>query len=162
MTASERRRFEADLQAEGTGTYVIVPGIVAESWGVRGRTSVRGTVNGYAFRNQVMPYRDDSPARRRWYMVVNRQLREEIGAKAGDRVIVEIEPDLEPRTAEVPVELAEALDADEDIRAAFERLPPSHRREYAQWVGEAKLAETRRRRAVRTVTRILDADTPGS
>jgi uncharacterized protein YdeI (YjbR/CyaY-like superfamily) len=55
---------------------------------------------------------------------------------------------------EVPAELTEALARDDQARAAFERLPPSHRREYASWVAEAKRAETRARRAASTLERL--------
>ena len=45
-------------------------------------------------------------------------------------------------------------------RAAAERilkaLPPSHRNEYLQWIGEAKRAETRRRRAVKAAEMMVD------
>jgi len=51
----------------------------------------------------------------------------------------------------MPRELRKALAEDPGARAVFDRLPPSHRREYAGWVGEAKQAETRARRARRAV-----------
>ena len=54
-----------------------------------------------------------------------------------------------------PVELAEALDASPQARKAYDTLPPSHRREYDQWINEAKKADTRRRRAVQAVDRLL-------
>nr|WP_278700511.1 YdeI/OmpD-associated family protein [Actinomyces oris] len=48
-----------------------------------------------------------------------------------------------------------------DARAAeaeriFEALPPSHRNEYLRWIGEAKRAETRRRRAVKAAEMMVD------
>ena len=38
----------------------------------------------------------------------------------------------------------------------FEALPPSHRNEYLRWIGEAKRAETRRRRAVKAAEMMVD------
>jgi uncharacterized protein YdeI (YjbR/CyaY-like superfamily) len=55
---------------------------------------------------------------------------------------------------EVPGELTAALTAAPDAAAAFEALPPSHRREYVQWVAEAKKPETRVSRAQKTVIRL--------
>jgi uncharacterized protein YdeI (YjbR/CyaY-like superfamily) len=52
---------------------------------------------------------------------------------------------------ELPAELRQALAADPAGRAAYERLPPSHRLEYARWVAEAKKELTRRRRAARAL-----------
>jgi uncharacterized protein YdeI (YjbR/CyaY-like superfamily) len=59
--------------------------------------------------------------------------------------------------SEVPAELADALAGAPDASAAFEALPPSHRREYVQWVAEAKKPETRVSRAQKTVTRLRDS-----
>ena len=46
----------------------------------------------------------------------------------------------------VPEMLARALASHDAPRAAFERLAPSQRREYAEWVAEAKTDATRARR----------------
>ena len=46
----------------------------------------------------------------------------------------------------VPAELASALARNKKAAAAFEKFPPSHKREYAQWIAEAKGDETRQRR----------------
>jgi uncharacterized protein YdeI (YjbR/CyaY-like superfamily) len=56
--------------------------------------------------------------------------------------------------SDLPEELADAFAAAPDAKAAFEALPPSHRREYVQWVAEAKKAETRVSRAQKTVVRL--------
>lgn len=52
----------------------------------------------------------------------------------------------EPKAFEVPAELARALAANASARKAFEAMPPSHRREYAEWIAEAKTEATRERR----------------
>jgi len=39
-------------------------------------------------------------------------------------------------------------------RAAFDALPPSHRREYLTWINEAQRAETRARRIAQTAERL--------
>lgn len=53
--------------------------------------------------------------------------------------------------AEVPPELAEALARDEAAAAAFNAFPPSCRREYCEWIAEAKRAETKAKRAAEAV-----------
>ncbi len=60
-------------------------------------------------------------------------------------------------SGEVPPDLADALAADAAAQAAFEALPASHRREYVQWIGEAKRAETRARRIERTLERLRES-----
>jgi uncharacterized protein YdeI (YjbR/CyaY-like superfamily) len=56
-----------------------------------------------------------------------------------------------------PEELIAALAANAEARAVYERLPPSHRREYDVWVHEAKKPETRERRVKRAIERLLQA-----
>ena len=46
----------------------------------------------------------------------------------------------------VPIELKSALAKNKKAAAAFEKLSPSHKREYAEWIAEAKAEETRQRR----------------
>jgi len=54
----------------------------------------------------------------------------------------------------IPAELAAALDGDGVVAAIFEALPQSHRREYVQWVAEAKKPETRQARAAKALEMI--------
>lgn len=51
----------------------------------------------------------------------------------------------------VPADLAAALKTDAKARATFAAFPPSHRREYVEWITEAKRDETRQRRLVQTI-----------
>lgn len=53
--------------------------------------------------------------------------------------------------AGIPPELAAALDSNPAARAAFDAFPPSARREYTDWVAEAKRAETRAGRVAQAV-----------
>jgi uncharacterized protein YdeI (YjbR/CyaY-like superfamily) len=55
---------------------------------------------------------------------------------------------------EIPQDLNDALTHDPSARAAFEQLPPSHRREYVDWILEAKRPETRARRVEQTLERL--------
>jgi uncharacterized protein YdeI (YjbR/CyaY-like superfamily) len=82
-------------------------------------------------------------------MPVNRELREDAGAAAGETVEVELELDTKPRTVRLPKDLASALD--DEARAAFDRMSYTHRKEYVEWIKEAKREETRRRRIAKAV-----------
>jgi hypothetical protein len=46
----------------------------------------------------------------------------------------------------VPIELEEALRKNKKAAAAFEKFPPSHKREYSEWIADAKREETRAQR----------------
>ena len=60
-------------------------------------------------------------------------------------------PEHTDKGVEIPDELVRALAATPDAGAAFEALPPSHQREWANFVDEATRPETRQRRAARAV-----------
>ncbi|HXB05956.1 MAG TPA: YdeI/OmpD-associated family protein [Puia sp.] len=51
----------------------------------------------------------------------------------------------------VPPELTAALKKNKKAQAAFEGFPPSHRREYIEWITEAKTDATREKRLATTV-----------
>ena len=46
----------------------------------------------------------------------------------------------------VPAYVTAALSKNKKARATFEKFPPSHKREYVEWITEAKTDETRQRR----------------
>ena len=62
-------------------------------------------------------------------------------------------PGLERRVVPTtpPPELAAALKKNAKARATFEKFPPSHRREYIEWITEAKREETRAKRLSQTI-----------
>ena len=109
----------------------------------RARPPVRGTINGSPLRSTIAKYGDD------YFLVINRKVREAAGVAAGETVDVELELDTEPRIVRVPKDLAGALD--KETRAGFDRMSYTHRREYVEWIEEAKREETRRRRIANAV-----------
>jgi Bacteriocin-protection, YdeI or OmpD-Associated/Domain of unknown function (DUF1905) len=144
----ERVRFEVELQPEGSSAYAVVPHDIGARIGVRGRTSVVGTLNGHPFRNQVMPYGFEDGSRR-LLMPVNNAVRKAAGGlRPGDTVTFELERDDASRSAsvEMPADLEQALAIDAGRRAAWDALSPSRRREAAEHIASAKRAETRARR----------------
>ena len=52
---------------------------------------------------------------------------------------------------EVPAELLAALAANPSAKAAFEAFAPSHKREYVEWIVEARREETRAKRLAQAV-----------
>lgn len=55
---------------------------------------------------------------------------------------------------EVPKALASALKRNAKARAAFDKIPPSHRREYCEWISEAKQEATAQRRLEKTLEKL--------
>jgi uncharacterized protein YdeI (YjbR/CyaY-like superfamily) len=58
--------------------------------------------------------------------------------------------------AVVPADLRDALAKNQQAKAAFEILSPSHRREYIKWITEAKRDETRKRRIDAALLRLVE------
>lgn len=68
---------------------------------------------------------------------------------------VKVSRDQGVREVEVPVELSRLLDQNPAAWEAFDALSYSHRREHALYVAGAKRAETRERRAAKTIESLL-------
>jgi hypothetical protein len=147
---SNEQRFTATVgeARQGGGRWVEVPFDPRDVFG-EARPPVAGTINGVEYRSRLAVYGGHT------YLGLNREIRDAAQIEAGDRVEVVIRRDDEPRRIEVPEELVAALTcAEPEVRARFDALAFSHRREYAQWVGEAKRPETRERRAEEAVEMI--------
>jgi uncharacterized protein YdeI (YjbR/CyaY-like superfamily) len=56
-----------------------------------------------------------------------------------------------PGEVVIPEDLANCLRANQAASAAFEKFSPSHRREYVEWINEAKTQATRSRRLEQTL-----------
>ena len=158
MATNQRTtRFREVIRATGGGgSYVRVPEAAREALGATGRTSVTGTVDGFAIVGQVMPY--SLPDVGKVVLLgLTKATRSAIGKDVGDEVEVELTRDDRSRSAtvEIPAELQIALAANAAAKSAFEELAPSRRREAAQHVAEAKQALTRERRAARVIEQLL-------
>jgi uncharacterized protein YdeI (YjbR/CyaY-like superfamily) len=57
---------------------------------------------------------------------------------------------------EMPDDFEAALCEQSGVLDAFEAMPPSHRREYLEWIASAKREDTRRRRIAKAVAQISD------
>jgi len=114
------------------------------------RAPVRCTINGVDYRSRLAVYSG------RTYLGLRRDARDAAGLAAGDAVEVTIERDDEPSEVDVPPALTAALAGDDTARGAYEGLSFTHRKEYAQWIAEAKREETRARRVGKALTMLRE------
>jgi hypothetical protein len=150
MGNPDERRFRAVLaEARGGGRAVEVPFDVREAFG-DARPRVEGTVNGVPLRSRLAVYGG------RWYLGVRREVCAAAGIDVGDELEVVLRRDDTPREVEIPAELEQGLADAPDARERFDTLAFSHRREYAEWIAEAKRSETRADRAERTVAMLRE------
>lgn len=138
------------LQAEGlNATGISVPPAVIEALGGKKKPPVKVTLNGsYTYRSTVAAYGEV------FMLPVAAEHRSAAGLKAGDQIEVTLELDTEPRTVEVPDDLAAALVEQPGAREAFDALAYSKRKEFVRQVEEAKAAETRQRRIAGIVAKM--------
>jgi len=134
-------------RVQKTATMFRVPFDLEEAFG-RARPPVKVTIRGHTLRTTPGVY--DGVG----HIVVNRDVKAATGVDAPERVRVEMELDTEPRTVPVPADLRDALRADDATWTAFAKLSFTHRREYVEWVDDAKRPETRARRIAATVERV--------
>ena len=85
---------------------------------------------------------------------LSRANRELLGVELGQDVEAEVSLDEAPRDVTVPEDLAAALAGEPGLKSRFDGLAPSHRRQYVDWVVEAKRPETRQRRVEGTLDRL--------
>ncbi len=134
-------------RVQKTATMFRIPFDLEEAFG-RARPPVKVTIRGHTWRTTPGVY--DGVG----HIVVNRDVKAATGVDAPDACPVEMELDTEPRTVRVPGDLRDALRADDATWKAFAKLSFTHRREYVEWVDEAKRPETRARRIAATVERV--------
>ncbi len=132
-------------------TIIYLPFDVNKVWGTRGQVKVRGEVNGFVFRTSTFPTK-----RGQHFMMVNKQMQKGGKTAPGMSAKFRMEPDLEVRVVAEPKELLGVLKEDKKLFAWYRsKLNYSARRDIAKWVGDAKQAETRRRRAEQMAERLL-------
>lgn len=64
-----------------------------------------------------------------------------------------------PRAVEIPEDLAEILTKNPQAQSFFDSLSPSHKREYTEWISNAKREETRLNRLKTTLNNLLEGKT---
>ena len=130
----------AIMQAEGMdATGIVVPDAVVEKLASGKRPKVAVTLNGYTYRSTVAVMGGQ------FMLPLAKAHREAAGVKPGQKVGITLELDTAPREVEIPKDFAAALKK-AGLRAAFDRLAFTHRKEHVRAIEEAKAAETRARR----------------
>ena len=141
-------RFETTLFLVGNNTGIDVPEAVLDELGGGKRPLVNVTVNdGYSYRSAVAPMGG------RCLIAFSSDKRAATGLKGGETITVDLTLDTEPRTVEVPDDLAAALSA-AGLREAFDRISPSQQKAHVTSVEGAKTAETRARRVAAVVQKL--------
>ncbi|GAA1592181.1 hypothetical protein GCM10009804_55620 [Kribbella hippodromi] len=143
--------FEGTIEVgDGGGAWVEVPGEVVAALGGGGRIAVRAAFDGVEYRGSIASIGGCMA------LGVLKSIRSELGKGGGDAVTVTVELDGDPRTVDVPEDLAAAL-AGAGVREAFDALSYSRRREHVNAIDDATKPETRERRIAKAVEALKGA-----
>lgn len=156
MTTAKPKTFTALLQPLGEQLrWVIarVPFDIAMAWPERNGHRVRGEINGFAFRRSLFPEKGGKAD----FLVVNRKMQAGAKASLGERVRITLEPDLEERGSEMPIDLQRALKGARGLRKYFEAMNPSMQKWVTIQIEEPKSTASRRNRAERIAETLLQA-----
>ncbi|MEN3539923.1 YdeI/OmpD-associated family protein [Microbispora sp. ZYX-F-249] len=144
-------RFRAKIQLDGkTATGIRVPVEVIEALGSGKRPPVKVTIGDYSYRTTIGVYGPE------FLVPVSAENRKGAGVAAGDEVDVDIELDTEPRVVTVPEDLAKALADEPAAKTFFEGLTHSQKKGFVTWIEQAKKAETREQRVVKSLAALRE------
>jgi hypothetical protein len=160
--ANQPKRFKAMLErgTEGLGwTIARLPFDPHKAWTKMQRLRVRGKVlcpkgPSIEFRTSLFPVPGENG---HYLLLVNNRLQREARIAVGSVAEFFLEADLEPRPAELPLELASLLDEEPGLRDYYDSLSESMRREIGKWVMNVKSDASRMKRAEQMAERLLGA-----
>lgn len=137
-----RHEFDAPMEMDGadSGVFLVVPFSVPEVYGTKGPLPVRGTVDGFPIRLNLVPMGDGQ------HMIgIRKEVRNAINKTWTDTVHVVLERDTDSSGLELPDDLKYALER-AGLQVNFDALPYTQRKELAQRVARTKKPEARAQR----------------
>jgi hypothetical protein len=136
--------FTTTLLLNGTNVGIEVPEEIVASFGAGKRVPVIVTIEGYSYPSTIAVMGGQ------YLLPLAAVHRDAAGVAGGETHEVTLTHDTSARDTPVPDDLAEAL-ASAGLRARFDALAPSHRKEHVRSVTEAKAEATRQRRIEKVV-----------
>ncbi len=160
--AGVAKTFKAVLETGGQSLgwmIVRVPFDPHKAWQQMVRLRVCGTVAGpggeAAFRTSLFHDARAGDGKGDYHLLVNKAMQREAGVSVGQMAAFTLEPDMEPRPAELPEELAVLLDEEPGLRAWYDELSENTRRQIGTYLREPKSDAARMKRAEQMAERML-------
>lgn len=136
----------------GGNHYVRVPAEVTRFFGGgKGRVRVLGTMNGVDIDRALIPDGEGGHE-----IIVGTDVRKKTKAKEGERVRFGIYRNPAPDEIDIPEELTAAIEMEPEAVRKFAKMTPGMKRNMAYWVNSGKLPETRAKRAVEILRRLMN------
>lgn len=147
------KEYEFDavlIKKEGmNATFIEFPYDVEKEFGTKGRVKVHATFDGAEYRGSLVKMGHHCHI-----LGVTQKIRKGINKSPGDTVHVVLKPDTKTRIVEVPEDFAELLNKCPEARELFDAMSYTHKKEYVNWIEDAKREETRKRRMQKAVDMI--------
>jgi hypothetical protein len=148
-------RFEGILEKRTTSIggnhYVRVPLSVSKFFGAKGSVRVLGTMNGIEVDRALIPDGEGGHN-----IIVGTDVRKKLKAVEGTKLTIDIYRNPNPTDIEIPEELSTAIEMEPEAVRKFAKMTPGMKRNMAYWVNSGKLPETRAKRAVEILRRIMN------
>lgn len=142
--------FKTMLLQMGNNTGIEVPEQNLLELDAGKRVPVSVTVNGYVYQSTIAPMGG------KYLIPFAKSHRDASGLNGGDEIDVLLSVDTAPRTFDLPDDALQAVE-DAGIRSAWDKLAPSHQKEYVRSIEEAKKPETRASRIAKMVAKLKEA-----
>lgn len=133
----------------GSWNYVDFPEDAYAIFGKRGFVRVKGFINDKPFKSNLFPKGNGFYA-----MTLPLKLQKQLGVKLHDEINISLEEDFEEKIVEMPSELQEALDFDEEMAELFFKQSAYNQKYYKIWVNDGKHIQTRINRVVTIFERL--------
>lgn len=145
MKSSVRYRASVEAFSDYPMHYIEVPEKLVAKLGGKFRARLLCTLNGsMTFHCGLNPLGEG-----RGYITLSRQRLQELAARAGDKVAVELKPDTSKFGMAVPAEFREVLKQDPEAKQRFAGLKPGKQRTLLHHVSGAKSVDLRIERSLR-------------
>lgn len=149
------KEYEFDaklLKHEGmNAAFIEFPYDVEKEFGTKGRVKVHATFDGVEYRGSLVKMGHHCHI-----VGITQKIRKEINKNPGDIVYLVLKQDTKPRVVEVPKDFAELRGKHVEAKELFDSMSYTHKKEYVNWIEEAKREETRKRRIEKSIDMILD------
>lgn len=89
------------------------------------------------------------------WCLIRKDIRQQLGKNIGDTIHVTVQEDTEERVVVVPPDFQQVMEENPAMKPIFERFSYTCKKEYVNWIVEAKRTETRQNRLQKSVEMIL-------
>lgn len=146
-------KFKASILQNGNmnAAYVEFPFSVEDEFGKKGQVKVKVLLD------KKVEYRG-SLAKMGYnchILGLTQAIRKQLNKSFDDEVNVELWEDFEERIVEIPKDVQFLFNENFDAFSKYEKLSYTHRKEYMQWIEEAKKEETREKRKIKMIEMLL-------